>query len=90
MQASITLPIATVQPDFESVISDVREGRIPEDSFWLSSYKTGEQSVHGRVQVTLDEVDRDLVVLTGINGVEFRSKGDVCVLYFPVAVNNKA
>ncbi len=80
MQTSITLPIATVQPDFENVISDVREGRIPEDSFWLSSYKMGEPSVHGRVEVALDEVDRTLVLFTGVNGVEFRSKGDVCIL----------
>ncbi|KAH9936602.1 WD40-repeat-containing domain protein [Fomitopsis serialis] len=70
----LILPICTAQPDFLSVISDVHEGLVPEDTFWLSCYKFGEPSVHGKVYATLDEVNRDLVRLEGRNGVELRSR----------------
>lgn len=57
------LPICTIQPDFPDVLNDVRNGAVPEDTFWLSCYKDGEPSVHAKVHANLDERDRDLVVL---------------------------
>ncbi|KAI0073664.1 WD40 repeat-like protein [Panus rudis PR-1116 ss-1] len=71
----ITVPISTVQPDFQSVISDVRVGAVPEDAFWVSFYKSGEPSVHGKVHLTLDENDRSLVVFEGKDGVQFKDHG---------------
>ena len=65
------LPIATVQTDFESLLTDVRDGIVPEDTFWVSCYKTGEQSVHGKVHLALNERDRDVVDYGGQGGVNF-------------------
>ncbi|OBZ73829.1 Proteasomal ATPase-associated factor 1 [Grifola frondosa] len=65
----IILPICTVQHDFLSVISEIREGVVPDDTFWVSCYKYGEPSVHGKAFATLDENDRDLVLLEGRNGI---------------------
>jgi proteasomal ATPase-associated factor 1 len=64
MQSTLTiLPIATIQPDFNTVIDEVRTGVVPFDTFWVSCYKTSEPSVHAKVHVELDENDRDLVRL---------------------------
>ena len=70
-QPPITLPITTVQPDFESLITDVRDGVVPEEVFWVSCYKTGEDSVHGKAHLVLNEQNRNLVDYEGQNGVEF-------------------
>ena len=51
----ITLPIANIQHDFQTVISDVRDGVVTSEDVWLSCYKTGQQSVHGKVRVELGE-----------------------------------
>lgn len=72
MSPPIQLPIVTIQPDFNSVISDVRDGAVPDESFWLSCYKTGETSVHGKVRAKLDERDRNLVTFEGSGGVDFK------------------
>ena len=64
-ESTIVLPIATVQPDFESIVNDVFSGLVPEDKFWLSCYKTGEDSVHGKVHITLNERDRNVVDFEG-------------------------
>ncbi|OCH87596.1 WD40 repeat-like protein [Obba rivulosa] len=64
------LPICTIQHDFSAVLAEVRDGLVPEDKFWLSCYKHGQPSVHGRVIAHLDERDRDLVRLQGKDGVE--------------------
>ncbi|KAH9912264.1 WD40 repeat-like protein [Amylocystis lapponica] len=37
----ILLPVSTIQSDFLSIVADVRNGLIPDDSFWLSCYKVG-------------------------------------------------
>ena len=76
-QRPILLPIATIQTDFQSLINDVLVGLIPEDSFWLSCYKTGEQSVHGKVHLALNEHDRDVVDFTGVGGVQFARESEV-------------
>ncbi|KAL5532436.1 hypothetical protein ACEPAF_6006 [Sanghuangporus sanghuang] len=52
---TMILPIANVQHDFQSVISDVRDGTVVAEDIWLSCYKTGSQSVHGKVRVGLGE-----------------------------------
>lgn len=73
-QPPIVLPISTVQPDFESIITDVEDGMVPEDSFWVSCYKTGENSVHGKVRLTLNEHDRNVVDYEGQDGVQFSGR----------------
>lgn len=64
----VNLPIATIQHDFQTVISEVHSGIIPFDSFWVSCYKTSVPSVHAKILVELDERDRDLVKLTPKDG----------------------
>ena len=75
-QATV-LPICTVQHDFQTVVKDVLDGLVPEDTFWVSCYKQGEPSVHGKATATLDERDRNLVLYEGRDGVQFRSHGQV-------------
>ncbi|KAJ8519823.1 hypothetical protein ONZ45_g3258 [Pleurotus djamor] len=72
---SVTLPIVTIRLDFTSVISDVQSGIVPYDSFWLSCYKEGSSSVHGKVKAELDDDDprREKVKFTGQEGVSLAS-----------------
>ncbi|KZV78215.1 WD40 repeat-like protein, partial [Exidia glandulosa HHB12029] len=49
-----TLPYTTVQHDFPSVISDVRESVVASEDFWISCYREGSTSVHGKVNVSHD------------------------------------
>ena len=72
----IFLPITTVQPDFEAVVTDVREGMVPSEDFWISCYHQNEPSVHGKVRAELDETDRNLVLLHGREGVQIE-RGEV-------------
>lgn len=81
-QSPIILPIITIQDDFTSVISDVREGLVPDDQFWLSCYKLNEPSVHGKIHVALDEMDRNAVVLEGTDGTDLKSHGRVSSYQF--------
>lgn len=87
---SIILPVCTIQHDFQTaVISDVLDGTLPEDKFWVSCYKHGEPSVHGKVSATLDEQNRDLVLFVACDGVEFKDYGKVsviCVAYASLRV----
>ena len=75
-QATV-LPICTIQHDFQAVVQDVLDGSVPEDTFWVSCYKQGEPSVHGKATAALDERDRNLVLYEGRDGVKFRSHGQV-------------
>lgn len=70
MATPTILPITTIQPDFLNVISDVQAGVVPSETIWISCYKTDRPSVHGKVDATLDDSDRDLVVFE-------RREGDV-------------
>ena len=54
----ITLPIAAIQHDFLSVVSDADSGLVESEDIWLSCYKADEPSVHGKVTVTLGEPSR--------------------------------
>ena len=87
---TINLPISSIQPDFEAVINEVKEGIVPEDSFWLSFYKSGETSVHGKVTLTLDEKDRNLVLYEGKDGVVFKNQGKVSEIDFGVIITHRA
>jgi proteasomal ATPase-associated factor 1 len=64
----LTLPVVTIQPTFPEVIQEVLDGIIPSDKFWVSCYKTSEPSVHAKVLVELDEIDRNLVNLSPLEG----------------------
>ncbi|KAF9497200.1 WD40 repeat-like protein [Pleurotus eryngii] len=68
------LPISTIHPEFATIIAETRSGVIPGDTFWVSCYKSGEPSVHGKVKVELDENDatREKVSFAGQGGVEMR------------------
>lgn len=85
MNPPIHLPIATIQTDFESVISDVRDGLVADESFWLSCYKTGEPSVHGKVRAALDEKDRNLVRFECQGKVNFKQVRDVSSIHIELS-----
>ncbi|KAF5326507.1 hypothetical protein D9611_000518 [Ephemerocybe angulata] len=71
----VILPVITVQPTVGEVIEEVNSGIIPSDTFWTSCYKTGEPSVHARINVELDERDRNLVRLkSDTEGVDFQAR----------------
>jgi len=72
----IFLPITTVQHDFEAVMTDVREGTVPSEDFWISCYHQNKPSIHGKVRAELDEGDRHLVLLEGRDGVHIE-RGDL-------------
>jgi proteasomal ATPase-associated factor 1 len=74
--SALTLPVVTIQPTFPEVIQEVLDGIIPSDKFWVSCYKTSETSVHAKVHVELDEIDRNLVNISPLAVIE----GDVGVL----------
>ena len=74
---AIVLPICTVQHDFQSVVQEIVDGLVPDDKFWVSCYKLGEPSVHGKASASLDERNRDLVLYEGHGGVEFKDHGNV-------------
>jgi hypothetical protein len=74
---SVTLPTATIQDDFTTVLSEVHAGIIPSENIWLSCYKEGETSVHGKVAISLHEQDRDRIELNGVGGVELTRTSQV-------------
>ena len=76
-ESPTVLPIATIQVDFESLVDDVFNGLVPEEKFWLSCYKTGEQSLHGKIHIALNEQDRNVVDYEGLGGVKFGKGADV-------------
>ena len=56
-------------------MTDVREGTVTFEDFWISCYHKNEPSVHGKVRAELDEKDRHLVLLKGRDGVQIE-RGD--------------
>lgn len=66
--SSLTLPVVTIQSTFKEVIQEVQDGIIPSDKFWVSCYKTSEPSIHAKVHVELDDVNRNLVNLSPVEG----------------------
>ncbi|KAJ7932784.1 WD40-repeat-containing domain protein [Mycena leptocephala] len=75
MSGPSKLPVVTVQPTFLEVIEEVRSGFVSSDTFWLSSYKSSEPSIHSKVRVTLDEVNRDVVHLEASGDIEIKDIG---------------
>ena len=82
MPSPVTLPTATIQDDFTTVLSEVHAGIIPSENIWLSCYKDGEPSIHGKISVSLHEQDRDRVELVGRGGVELTRKTQVSFFFF--------
>ena len=64
----LCLPVVTIQPTFTEVIQEVHDGVIPSETLWVSCYKHSESSVHAKVGVELDEVDRSLVLTRTVEG----------------------
>ncbi|KAF8209354.1 WD40 repeat-like protein [Mycena galopus ATCC 62051] len=75
MSGQSTLAVITIQPTFLEVVEEVRSGFVSSDTFWLSCYKSSEPSVHSKVRVTLDEVNRDVVHLEASGDVKIRDVG---------------
>jgi len=73
----VNLPTATIQDDFTTVFSEIHAGIIPSESVWLSCYKDGEPSTHGKVSVSLHEQDRNRVELAGVGGGELTRTSQV-------------
>jgi proteasomal ATPase-associated factor 1 len=82
MPTAATLPAATIQDDFTTVLYEVHAGLVPSENIWLSCYKDGQPSVHGRIAVSLHERDRDRVELAGTGGVELTRTSQVRVFVF--------
>jgi hypothetical protein len=81
MPSLVTLPTATIQDDFTTVLSEVHAGIIPSEDIWLSCYKDGEPSIHGKISVSLHEQDRDRVELVGRGGVELTRASQVSLFF---------
>ncbi|KAG6902522.1 hypothetical protein C0995_015339 [Termitomyces sp. Mi166 len=64
----ITLPVATIDPTYPTVIQDVFSGVVPAEKFWISCYKASHPSVHAKIKAELHEKERDLVVTSVIEG----------------------
>ena len=82
MPSTVTLPTATIQDDFTAVLSEVHGGIIPSENIWLSCYKDGEPSVHGKIAVSLHERDRDRIELVGTAVVELTRTSQVGIASF--------
>jgi hypothetical protein len=80
--STVTLPTATIQDDFTTVLSEVHAGIIPSENIWLSCYKDGEPSTHGKIYVSLHEQHRDRVELVGRGGVELTRKSQVSFFFW--------
>ena len=77
---SVILPIVSIQHDFQSVVSDVNDGIVGEEDIWISCYKTGESSVHGKARVSLGERGENgsrEIELRGRDGVLLEREGKV-------------
>jgi hypothetical protein len=81
MPSPVMLPAATIQDDFTTIFSEVHAGIIPSENIWLSCYKDGEPSIHGKISVSLHEQDRDRVELVGRGGVELTRKSQVSFFF---------
>ncbi|KAJ7829980.1 WD40-repeat-containing domain protein [Mycena olivaceomarginata] len=75
MSGPSTLAVTTIQPTFLEVIEEVRSGFVSSDTFWLSCYKSSEPSIHSKVRVTLDEVNRDVVHLEASGDLKVKDVG---------------
>lgn len=75
MSGPSILAVTTIQPTFLEVIEEVRSGLVSSDTFWLSCYKSSEPSIHSKVRVTLDEVNRDVVHLEASGDLKVKDVG---------------
>lgn len=76
----LILPTVNVQPDLPAVVSDVHDAAIPHERVWVSCY--ARESVHAKVNVVLDERNRDQInfVSDVINLKLARTHETVCQL----------
>lgn len=59
MLSPTILPYVALQPDFANIIADVRDDTIVSEDIYLSGYKAGSTSVHGKVNVYKDDDSRE-------------------------------
>jgi proteasomal ATPase-associated factor 1 len=71
----IFLPQIALQHDFASVFADVRDNTVVAEDIYLSCYRPGSQSIHGKVTVSKDETAPDALVLESRGGVELTRSG---------------
>lgn len=74
---TVILPIATVQHTLPSIASEIYNALIPSEHVWLSCYKQGEPSVHGKIKLSLDEADRQKVNFEGKESVSLQRIDEV-------------
>lgn len=75
------VPVVTVQPTIGEVVEDVESGLVESDNVWLSLYKTGEPSIHTKVNIGLDEQDRNTVTFACEDSdIAFSSQEKVSIL----------
>ncbi|KAF9514132.1 hypothetical protein BS47DRAFT_1295377 [Hydnum rufescens UP504] len=60
---------------FANVFADVRDNTVVAEDIYLSCYRPGSQSVHGKVTVSKDETAPDALVLESRGGVELARSG---------------
>ena len=71
----IFLPQIALQHDFANVFADVRDRTVVAEDIYLSCYRLGSQSVHGKVTVSKDETSPDSLELESKGGVELARSG---------------
>lgn len=71
MPSPIILPYISLQPDFANVLAEVRDGTIIAEDIYLSGYKTGSTSVHGKVNVYAQDGNRE-PILDSREGVDLK------------------
>ena len=78
MSASlVVLPQVTIQADVHEVIDEVRQGITLVDNIWISAYREGATSVHGKAEISLEGDSRDKVLMVGRDGVHAKAVDNV-------------
>ena len=69
------LPYAAIQPDWLAVEADINSGSILAEDVWLSVYKQGSPSVHGKVRCSRPDEQAAAIQYEGRNGVAVTVQG---------------
>jgi proteasomal ATPase-associated factor 1 len=87
---AIDLPQVTIQHDFQTVMSDVRDNVILQEDVWLSCYKTGESSLHTKLSIAKDAGDIIMSPAEPACGLEFEKLGSTrySATYAPLGIQN--
>lgn len=73
----IYLPQVTIQHDVQSVIADVHDRIVTSEDIWVSCYRIGQASVHGKAAVQRSVNGGDDIELVGREGIDIRRINNV-------------